>query len=105
MSRYEECTISIEELDPPYVRLTWAYYSWQNQTRIRKRAERLVNNYARGWNCLRCGQTIDPWKRVDARYCCESCRKMAARDRRRRSSRSKLEKDRQNRFTEACSVR
>jgi hypothetical protein len=37
-----------------------------------------------GWRCLRCRTEIAIFKRADARYCSEQCRKCAARERRRR---------------------
>ena len=78
----ESTLIWIEELDPPHVSLTWSSYPWQNSTHIKRRAERLARNYARGWYCERCQKLMPVWKRADARYCSESCRKMAARLRR-----------------------
>ena len=39
-----------------------------------------------GWVCRWCGNPIAIWRRVDAYYCKESCRKKAARMRKRRSS-------------------
>ena len=34
------------------------------------------------WRCRWCGDELPAWRRVDAQYCCESCRKRAARSRR-----------------------
>ncbi len=72
--------ISIDRLDPP--RLSYNVFRWQNATRIGKRVEQLARNYARGWHCLHCGELMPVWKRIDATYCKEGCRKMAARKRR-----------------------
>ena len=36
-----------------------------------------------GWACRWCRDPIPMYRRADARYCCEGCRKRAARDRRR----------------------
>ncbi len=77
-----ETLIWIEEFDPPYVSISFGHYSWQNQTNIRRRVERLLRRYAQGWYCLRCGELMPVWKRIDAKYCRESCRKIAARRRR-----------------------
>jgi len=77
-----ETTIWIEELDPPHVRLSWTHYPWQNATHIKRRAAQLAVKYANGWHCARCENVMPVWKRLDARYCCESCRKLAARARR-----------------------
>jgi len=35
-----------------------------------------------GWRCWRCGTEVALFKRADARYCGEQCRKAAARERR-----------------------
>lgn len=32
-----------------------------------------------GWRCLWCGDLIPTFRRTDARFCCEGCRKRAAR--------------------------
>lgn len=82
MRSYDECLIWIEEMDPPNVRLTWSVFPWQNSTHVRRRAERLVHKYARGWHCQRCGELMPVWKRTDALYCDERCRKKSARERR-----------------------
>ena len=74
--------IWIEELDPPHVTLTYSVWPWQNGTHVARRVSRLCRKYARGWHCQRCNELMPVWKRVDAVYCCESCRKLAARERR-----------------------
>ncbi|SLN64069.1 hypothetical protein ROA7450_03376 [Roseovarius albus] len=75
-------SIRVEEIDGSHVRMGISTYSWQNVTRIRRRAIALGRNYAKGWHCLHCGNLMPEWKRVDAKYCKEGCRKMAARQRR-----------------------
>ena len=40
------------------------------------------NIIASGWRCLWCGDPVPLYRRADARYCCEGCRKRAARERR-----------------------
>ncbi len=82
MTDRENATIWLEHYDPPHVRLTFTHFPWQNQTRIAQRASKMARNYSRGWHCLYCGNLMPEWKRVDAKYCKEGCRKMAARKRR-----------------------
>ncbi len=79
----EETLIWIDDLDPPHVRLSWSYFVYQNSTRVKRKAAVLARLYARGLHfCDHCGDVIQPWRRIDARYCCEPCRKAAARQRR-----------------------
>ncbi|MCR9140133.1 MAG: hypothetical protein NXI27_29380 [Alphaproteobacteria bacterium] len=82
MANWEDCLIWIEDLDPPQVRVTWSVYSWQNPIHVRRRAEKLARKYVRGWHCEGCNEVMPVWKRVDATYCSETCRKRAARQRR-----------------------
>ena len=77
-----ETLIWIEELDPPHVTMTYSIRPWQNRTQVARRVSRLCQKYARGWHCQRCEKLMPVWKRVDAVYCCESCRKLSARERR-----------------------
>jgi hypothetical protein len=37
---------------------------------------------AKTWRCLWCRDDLQAWRRADAQYCCEGCRKRAARARR-----------------------
>ena len=47
------------------------------------RAKRLLHNLQRGgWLCRWCRDPVPLWRRADARFCCEGCRKGAARERR-----------------------
>lgn len=79
----EETLIWIEELQPPHCRMSWSYFPYQNPTRVRRKTEALGCLYASGRHrCAHCGDPIEPWRRLDARYCCEPCRKAAARQRR-----------------------
>ncbi len=82
MTDRDYSTIWIEELDPPFVRIVSTSYPWQNAHRIAQRANTLARNYSRGWHCVHCGDLMPVWKRIDAKYCKEGCRKMAARKRR-----------------------
>lgn len=46
------------------------------------RARRIGQNLRRdGWSCLWCAKPVPAFRRADARYCCEGCRKRAARGR------------------------
>ncbi|RYH10513.1 hypothetical protein EU800_07120 [Tropicimonas sp. IMCC6043] len=71
-----------EEADRPTV--TYQAYCWTgNNGNRRKRAIAMLRRLARGdWTCRWCGDALPDWRRVDARYCCEGCRKRAARSRR-----------------------
>ncbi len=73
----------IESDTPPY-RVCYQAYLWTgNNGNRRKRAETMLRRLARrDWCCRWCGDTLPDWRRVDARYCCEGCRKRAARLRR-----------------------
>ncbi|MEX0349847.1 MAG: hypothetical protein AB3N15_10535 [Paracoccaceae bacterium] len=78
----DRADIWIEYMDGPNVRMGCAIYSWQNSTRINERAAALGKKYSQGWYCAYCGNLMPEWKRIDAKYCKEGCRKMAARIRR-----------------------
>ena len=82
MPARNETLIWLEVCDPPNVRITYGHYPWQNKTQIGRRVDRLCQKYARGWHCKYCGDLMPVWKRTDAEYCKESCRKLAARKRR-----------------------
>lgn len=44
------------------------------------RAEAIVRNLqCRGWSCHWCGDPVPLFKRADAKFCCEGCRKRNAR--------------------------
>lgn len=47
------------------------------------RASRILMNLRRDrWSCWWCSEPVPEFRRGDARYCCEGCRKRAARQRR-----------------------
>lgn len=46
------------------------------------RAKRVLKRLQRGWLCHWCGDPVPIYRRADARYCCQGCRKRAARERR-----------------------
>gem|GEM_PF-1436613 len=52
------------------------------RTQRLSRARRIVANLRRnGWTCQGCGGPVPEFRRADARYCRESCRKRQARER------------------------
>ena len=58
-------------------------YFWTGKTghragRVATTARRLK---AQTWRCLWCRNDLPVWRRADAKYCCEGCRKRAARAR------------------------
>ena len=58
---------------------------WPGNPRHRKaRVNAVARNIARGgWLCAWCLDPVPIHRRADARFCCEGCRKRAARERRR----------------------
>lgn len=55
------------------------------RTQRMARARRILANLKRdGWSCRWCGGPVPEFRRADARYCCEGCRKRDARQRRHR---------------------
>lgn len=55
----------------------------QGRTQRMARVRRIMSNLRRdGWVCWWCGGEVPEYRRADARYCCEGCRKRAARQRR-----------------------
>lgn len=56
------------------------------RTQRMARANRILTNLHRdGWACRGCGCPVPAYRRADARYCGDGCRKGAARNRRRQS--------------------
>ena len=79
----EMILIDLDELSPPYCRVTHSTYPGQNPTRAKRKAITLANLYASGKHtCAHCGDLIPTYKRLDSKYCSEACRKAAARLRR-----------------------
>ena len=68
-------------------RITVSYlpYFWTQKVGHRKaRAMAILKRMSRGdWICPWCQDDLPDWRRSDARYCCEGCRTLAARSRRR----------------------
>lgn len=49
----------------------------------KRRAQAIAKRLkARTWCCVWCADELPAWRRSDAQYCCEGCRKRAARARR-----------------------
>ena len=56
------------------------YFGTGNKANRQKRAIVIALRMARGdWVCRWCGGELPIWRRADARYCCEGCRKRAVR--------------------------
>ena len=56
-------------------------YFWTGQAGNRaRRAQSIARRLkAQTWRCLWCRDDLPAWRRADAQYCCEGCRKRAAR--------------------------
>jgi predicted SprT family Zn-dependent metalloprotease len=63
---------------------TYEPYLWSGNVGNRKaRAVAILKRLVwHDWFCRWCGDDLPDWRRADARYCCEGCRKRAARQRR-----------------------
>lgn len=66
------------------VSVTYESYLWSNSSANRKRrATAILRRIVYGtWRCKWCLKALPEWRRADAGYCCEGCRKRAARSRR-----------------------
>lgn len=75
---------AIEITEWPDGRVTVTYHvHWSgNRTRKRRAIAILHNVHRSGWRCEWCHAPIPLFRRADARFCCEGCRKRAARERR-----------------------
>jgi len=73
----------IESDERPY-RVSYQAYFWTGNNGNRKaRAIAMLQRLARhDWKCRWCSEPLPDWRRVDAQYCREQCRKRAARWRR-----------------------
>jgi len=59
------------------------YYGTGNVANRQARARAIMRRMARGtWYCSWCADDLPVWRRADAQYCSERCRKKAARSRR-----------------------
>ena len=53
-----------------------------NPRHRKARADAIARNIARGgWLCRSCHEPVPIYRRADARFCCEGCRKKASRHR------------------------
>ena len=57
-------------------------YGGGNMRHRKDRAQRVANRLRWGWLCPQCFRPVPIYRRADARYCCQGCRKRAARERR-----------------------
>lgn len=60
-----------------------SYYSTGKDGHRKARAIAILRRIIRrNWHCDWCAEDLPEWRRADARYCSEGCRKRAARQRR-----------------------
>jgi hypothetical protein len=66
------------------ISVTHESYLWSNSSHNRfRRAVTILRRLHRGtWRCAWCWGELQTWRRADAIFCCEGCRKQAARQRR-----------------------
>ncbi len=75
--------ISLGEAAPGRISVLAESWLCGNRKARMKRAVAILRNLQRGgWRCLWCGDPVPLYKRADARFCCEGCRKRAAQRRR-----------------------
>ena len=73
-----------EDEDGRIVGVTAEIWRYGNRATRTKRMMRIAANIRRNrWRCEHCGDPIPLYRRVDARFCRERCRKAAQRERRR----------------------
>lgn len=79
----EPDTVWFEEFEGRLL-ATFEPYFWTGNVGNRKsRAVAMLKRILlHDWTCLWCGDDLPEWRRADACYCCEGCRKRAARQRR-----------------------
>ena len=74
--------IGIEEYEGGGFRITCELWWHGNRATRIKRMKRIAENIRwNGWRCEHCGDPIPLYRRSDARFCRERCRKAAARSR------------------------
>lgn len=79
--------ISVEE-KPNGWSVHYDTFMLSGRTQRLARAKRILSNLRKnGWCCAWCGQPVPEFRRADALFCRESCRKRAARSRRAERSR------------------
>jgi hypothetical protein len=68
---------------PARICVTFEQDFWGGSTHRKARALRILRNlYRGGWVCRHCGDPVQIYRRADAVFCSEGCRKRAARQRR-----------------------
>ena len=74
----------LSEADYGRIGMTFESYMWSNSSHNRqKRVTAILRRMMRRtWRCRWCWEELPIWRRADAKYCCEGCRKRAARYRR-----------------------
>lgn len=87
----------IDDDDPARPAVSFQNYSWTNNSGNRKaRAISILRRLQlKDWACRWCGDPLPEYKRADALYCGESCRK--------RSARARLASDLGSGFQNKCS--
>lgn len=79
----EPDTLWFEEYDGQVVANFHRYFWTENVEHRKARATAILRWLRWGdWLCPWCGEALPDYKRAGARYCCEGCRKSAARRRR-----------------------
>lgn len=72
--------LEIQEYDSGRFRITCEVWRHGNRSNRIRRMLRIAENIKLGgWKCWHCSESIPLYKRADARYCREGCRKAAAR--------------------------
>ncbi len=57
-------------------------YAGNRKHRMARLRAVIANLKIDGWLCSWCSNPVPLWRRADAQFCCEACRKKAARERR-----------------------
>lgn len=72
------------EYDGTRFAVTYERYFWtQNEGNRRDRAKAILHRLKAGtWLCRWCGNDLPEYKRADALFCCEGCKRRAAKARR-----------------------
>ncbi len=75
--------MKLGDADPGSISVLVQTFMSGNRTARMARAKRILGNLCRGgWLCYSCREPVPLWRRADARFCGEGCRKAAARQRR-----------------------
>jgi len=75
--------LSVEYFEDGRFTVTAEVWPYGNRRHRIARLKAVSKNIRWGnWSCRGCGDLVPLYRRADARYCCEACRKRAARARR-----------------------